>query len=309
MAANIGKPTVGKTAPQDTCGQRLPLYTRGQGFLAAADNYDQASVVLAGLPFDATASFRPGARYGPQAVRAVSAVLEEYSPYLQKDLREIIFYDAGDLDLIPGQVETSLKRIKEAAAALLQAGKLPFFLGGEHLVSYPLIQAAYRCHPDLAVLHFDAHADLRAEYLGEKFSHATVMRLVAEEIGPQSLYQFGIRSGTREEFAYGRQETNFYAGAVAAPLEKIIPEWEQRPLYITMDIDVVDPAFAPGTGTPEPGGCTPREIFNALYLLKNANVVAFDLVEICPAYDQSHITAILAAKIIREALLAWGSRK
>ena len=278
-------------------------------FLASSDNYAEARAVLVGLPFDATTSFRPGARWGPQAIRNVSEVLEEYSPYLQKDLGEVSFYDAGDLELSPGQVEASLKQIKAAAADLLEAGKLPIFLGGEHLVSYPLIQAAYRRYPDLAVLHFDAHADLREEYLGARLSHATVMRLVAEEIGSGRLYQFRIRSGTWGEFAYGQQHTNFFMDAITTPLSKLAPELaqRQRPLYVSIDIDVLDPAYAPGTGTPEPGGCTPQEIFKAIQLLKDANVVAFDLVELCPAYDQSSITAVLAAKIVREAILAWGS--
>lgn len=284
----------------------LPGYLKSRGFLASSDNYEEAQVVLAGLPFDATSSFRPGARWGPRAIRAVSEVLEEYSPYLKRDLGELNFYDAGDLDLAPARVEASLERMEAAADTLLRQGKLPIFLGGEHLVSYPLIKAAYRHYPDLAVLHFDAHADLREEYLGERFSHATVMRLVAEAIGPGRLYQFGIRSGTWGEFAYGRQETNFFMDAVSAPLSKLAPGLGRRPLYVTIDIDVVDPAFAPGTGTPEPGGCTPQEILTAIHLLKDANVVAFDLVEVCPAYDQSDITAILAAKIVREAVLAWG---
>ncbi|WP_170291178.1 agmatinase [Neomoorella glycerini] len=281
-------------------------YVKNQGFLASGDNYEAARVVLAGIPFDATTSFRPGTRWGPQAIRAVSEVLEEYSPYLKRELGQVPVYDAGDLDLVPGRVEANLERMEAAAAALFQDGKLPLFLGGEHLVSYPLIRAAHRRYPKLAVLHFDAHADLREEYLGERLSHATVMRLVAEEIGPGNLYQFGIRSGTWGEFAYGQEETNFFMDVITTPLEKLVPELGSRPLYVSIDIDVVDPAFAPGTGTPEPGGCTPREILQAIYLLREANVVAFDLVEVCPAYDQGNITAILAAKIVREAILAWG---
>ncbi|QGP90919.1 Agmatinase [Neomoorella glycerini] len=284
----------------------LAGYVKNQGFLASGDNYEAARVVLAGIPFDATTSFRPGTRWGPQAIRAVSEVLEEYSPYLKRELGQVPVYDAGDLDLVPGRVEANLERMEAAAAALFQDGKLPLFLGGEHLVSYPLIRAAHRRYPKLAVLHFDAHADLREEYLGERLSHATVMRLVAEEIGPGNLYQFGIRSGTWGEFAYGQEETNFFMDVITTPLEKLVPELGSRPLYVSIDIDVVDPAFAPGTGTPEPGGCTPREILQAIYLLREANVVAFDLVEVCPAYDQGNITAILAAKIVREAILAWG---
>ncbi|AOQ24769.1 Agmatinase [Moorella thermoacetica] len=286
----------------------LEGFTRGQGFLASSNDFAGAHAVLAGIPFDATTSFRPGTRWGPRAIRSVSEVLEEYSPYLQRELTGVPFYDAGDLDLPPGRVEASLERMEAAADAIFAAARIPFFMGGEHLVSYPLIRAAYRHYPDLAVLHFDAHADLREDYLGERFSHATVMRLVAEEIGPDRLYQFGIRSGTWGEFAYGQEETNFFMDVITPPLAKLVPELVRRPLYVTIDIDVVDPAFAPGTGTPEPGGCPPGEIFKAIQILQGANVVAFDLVEVCPAYDQSDITAILAAKILREAILAWGGK-
>ncbi|MGI9862673.1 agmatinase [Moorella naiadis] len=283
-------------------------FTRGQVFLASTDDFAAARAVLAGIPFDATTSFRPGTRWGPRAIREVSEVLEEYSPYLRRELGQVPFYDAGDLDLTPGRVEAGLEQMAAAAAAIFTAGKQPFFLGGEHLVSYPLIRAAHRYYPELAVLHFDAHADLREEYLGERLSHATVMRLVAEEIGPGNLYQFGIRSGTWGEFAYGQGETNFFLDVITSPLTKLVPELGRRPLYVTIDIDIIDPAYAPGTGTPEPGGCSPGEIFKAIQLLQDANVVAFDLVEVCPAYDQSAITAILAAKILREALLAWGGK-
>jgi len=282
-----------------------PGFTRGQVFLASGDDYQAAGAVLAGIPFDATASFRPGARRGPQAIRAGSEVLEEYSPILQRDLGDLPFYDAGDLDLVPGRVEENLARMETAAAGIFQDGKLPIFLGGEHLVSYPLIRAAHRFFPGLAVLHFDAHADLRDDYLGEKLSHATVMRRVTEVVGPGNLFQFGIRSGTWGEFAYGQEETNFFMDTITSPLEKLLPELSRRPLYISIDIDVVDPAFAPGTGTPEPGGCTPQEILHAIHLLREARVVAFDLVEVCPPWDHEEITAILAAKIVREALLAW----
>ncbi|MDK2821397.1 MAG: agmatinase [Clostridia bacterium] len=281
-------------------------FIKSKGFLASVDNYKDAGTVLAGIPFDATTSFRPGARWGPQAIRNVSEVLEEYSPYLKRDLAKVPFYDAGDLDLLPGRVEENLKLMEKAADVILKDNKKPIFLGGEHLVSYPLIRAVYRHYPDLLVLHFDAHADLREDYLGEKLSHATVMRLVAEAIGPGNIYQFGIRSGTWGEFAYGQEETNFFMDEILSPLEKLVPYLSNFPLYISLDIDVLDPAYAPGTGTPESGGCTPQEIFKVIQLLKDANVVAFDLVEVCPAYDQSDLTAVLAAKIVREAILAWG---
>ncbi|MGB9663043.1 MAG: agmatinase [Moorellaceae bacterium] len=280
-------------------------FLRGGAFLGSADGYTASRVCLWGIPLDVSSSFRPGSRFAPQAIRSVSEVLEEFSPSLQRELREVPFCDLGDLDLIPGNLERNLERIEAVAAQVLKDGKLSLALGGEHLITYPLIRAAHRYYPDLAVIHLDAHADLREEYLGEKYSHATVMRLVAEEIGPSNLYQFGIRSCTWEELAYGNERTNLFLDKVRLPLARLAPELKERPLYLTLDIDVVDPAFAPGTGTPEPGGCLPQEIFAALYLLKGARVVGMDLVEVCPPYDHQHITAILAAKMVREAILCF----
>ncbi|MCG0277777.1 MAG: agmatinase [Thermanaeromonas sp.] len=274
-------------------------------FLGGSNDYEAARACLLGVPLDVTGTFRPGSRFAPQAIRAVSEVLEEFSPALRRSLREVAFCDLGDLEMVPGQVEENLGRIEEAAFKIMKEGKILLSLGGEHLVSYPLIRAARSLHPELAVLHFDAHADLREEYQGKKYSHATVMRLVAEEIGASNLYQFGIRSCTWEELIYGSENTNFFLDHIEVPLSKLAPELKSRPLYLSLDIDVVDPAYAPGTGTPEPGGCTPQELFSALYLLKGANVVGLDLVEVCPAYDTGNITAILAAKLIREAILAF----
>ncbi|MGI9950937.1 agmatinase [Moorellaceae bacterium AZ2] len=279
---------------------------RGGTFLGGTEDYAGARVCLLGLPLDVTTSFRPGSRFAPQTIRAVSEVLEDFSPTLRRNLGEVPFYDLGDLDLIPGDIEENLRRIEGSARKILQDGKFLLSLGGEHLVSYPLIRAVHRRYPDLAVIHLDAHADLREDYLGKQYSHATVMRLVAGDIGPDNLYQFGIRSCTWEELAYGSQQTNFFLDKIREPLARLVPQWKDRPLYLSVDIDVIDPAFAPGTGTPEPGGCRPQEVFEAIYNLKGSRVVAMDLVEVCPPYDNGNITAILAAKIIREAILCFG---
>lgn len=285
---------------------KVVKFLRGGAFLGSKENYAASRMCLWGIPLDVTSSFRPGSRFAPQIIRSVSDVLEEFSPYLKRDLKEVPFCDLGDLDLSPGKIEENLERIEAAAAQILADGKFPLSLGGEHLVTYPLIRAVHQHYPDLAVIHLDAHADLREDYLGERYSHATVMRLVAEEIGPANLYQLGIRSCTWEELVYGSEKTNLFLDKIQAPLFRLVPELKERPLYITLDIDVVDPAFAPGTGTPEPGGCSPHEIFSTIYLLKGARVVGLDLVEVCPAYDHNNITAILAAKIIREAILCFG---
>jgi len=279
---------------------------RNTCFIGSSEDYKSSKVVMIGAPMDFTTSFRPGARQGPERIRTTSYVLEEYSVYLNKSLNDFTYYDAGDIIMPCGNILESLKRIGTAVEALLCDDKFPLLFGGEHLVSLPVIEKIAKKYTGLTVLHFDAHADLRAEYMGERYSHATVMRRVVEIIGGNNLYQFGIRSGDRDEIEFGHKNTNIYINQLIEPLEKISMKLKDKPIYITLDIDIVDPAFAPGTGTPEPAGVSSREILEALYLLKDLNVVGMDIVEVSPVYDQSERTSILAAKLAREAILQWG---
>lgn len=275
------------------------------GYMGSCDDYGASRAVIVGAPMDQTVSFRSGARHGPRQIRSVSEVLEEYSPRLDRDLADIRYYDAGDVQVVPGMVEENLERIAGTAGRILGDGKLLIMLGGEHLVSLPAIKSAAGFYPDLAVIHFDAHADLRDMYLGLSLSHATVMRRVTEIVGPENLFQFGIRSGTREEFILARSSVNFHARVDAGDVARAAERLKGKPVYVSLDIDVLDPAYAPGTGTPESGGCTPDQLFEALKALSGLKVVGFDLVEVCPPYDQSERTAILAAKLVREALLGF----
>lgn len=281
-------------------------YQWNNRFMGSTQSYGEGSVVLLGAPMDFTVSYRPGSRYGPQKIRETSYGLEEYSPYLDRDLSEVSYYDAGDLELPFGNVEASLAQIGEAAREIFTDGKRPLILGGEHLISLPVLREAHRRFgEDLVLVHWDAHADLREAYLGQAYSHASVMRLSTEFLTPASIYQFGIRSGTREEFDWARKHVRFHPFEVAAPLKKALKEIAGRPIYLSIDIDVLDPAYACGTGTPEPGGITPQEAFEALALLSGETVVGMDVVEVSPVYDHSDRTPILAAKLIREALLAF----
>lgn len=274
-------------------------------FMASNLSLEESSKVILGLPMDSTTSFRPGTRHAPYRVREVSEAVEEYSVYQDRSLEEIAFYDAGDV-LIPfGNVRESLRRMGVVAEALLSMDKKLFSIGGEHLVSYPIVKAYQEKYPDLCVIQMDAHADLREDYLGEALSHATVMRHVLALIGDKNLYQLGIRSGTREEFHYAAQKSNLYVNRFLDVLDEVKEGIKDRPVYITLDIDVLDPAFAPGTGTTEAGGVTSRELLQALHSLADLNVVGFDLVEISPPYDYGENTSILGAKIMREALLAY----
>lgn len=277
-----------------------------QRFLAASDD-PSAPVVLLGAPLDATVSFRPGTRFGPARIREVSEGLEDYSPVLDRDLTQVPFFDAGDVELPLGDVEGSLAAIEAAVDAVAGRGQLPVVLGGEHLLTLAAVRAVHRYHPDLAVLQFDAHADLRDDYLGVRHSHATVMRRIGELVGFDRVYQVGIRSGTREEFAFGRARTRFFPLQLLEALDHVLPQLADRPVYVTIDIDVVDPGAAPGTGTPEPAGVAPSELLAALYRLRELRVAGLDVVEVCPPQDAGDVTAILAAKLVREAILSFGS--
>lgn len=276
------------------------------GFIAAIPEYNLASVVMVGAPLDITVTFRPGTREGPAAIRVMSQSLEDYSLELGRELGSVPVYDAGDLVLPAGDLAAGLGRIEEAADAVMGDGKLPLLLGGEHLLTLPAVKAAARRYPDLIVVQLDAHADLLDRYEGAGLSHATVMRRVAEIVGPENVIQLGIRSATKDEIAYARDNTLMYCYDVVPALDEILPSLKGRPVYVTVDIDVVDPAFAPGVGTPEPGGIDAREFIQAAYYLYDLNVVGMDLVEVNPAFDRANLTALLAAKFLREAILCLG---
>ncbi|MEG6520422.1 agmatinase [Desulfotomaculum sp. 1211_IL3151] len=279
------------------------------GFMGATQDYENSNVVLVGAPMDFTVSFRPGTRQGPRAIRQVSVGLEEYSVMLDLDLADYAYFDAGDIALPFGHVLESLERIGKVVAKIIADNKFPLVLGGEHLISLPVIMEVVKKYPGLKILHFDAHADLRQDYMGQTLSHASVMRRAVDLVGGQNIYQFGIRSGTKEEFDYARGHTRMFPAKVLEPLQQVLPELLGHPVYLSLDIDVVDPAYAPGTGTAEPGGCTSTEILEAIYLMKELKVVGMDLVEISPVYDHSEKTALLGAKLVREAILAFGRSK
>jgi agmatinase len=279
----------------------------GNVFILSSDDYAASKAVIYGMPMDFTVSFRPGSRFGPPRIREVSIGLEEYSPYLDRSLEDITYFDAGDLLLPFGNAGRSLEIIGEYVGGLLSDGKLPVGLGGEHLVSWPIFQEVYKKYPDLAIIHFDAHADLRESYEGEPLSHSTPLRKAAGLMGGKNIYQFGIRSGSREEFQYARENINFHPFEVLEPLTKVLPELAGRPVYLTIDIDVLDPSCAPGTGTAEAGGITSKELLEAVHAIARSgvNVVGCDLVEVAPAYDPTEQTQIVAAKVIREMLLGF----
>ncbi|MGR3766178.1 agmatinase [Rossellomorea sp. NS-SX7] len=280
----------------------------GNVFIKSHPSYEESSVVLYGMPMDWTVSYRPGSRFGPARIREVSIGLEEYSAYLDRELEEVKFFDAGDIPLPFGNPQRSIDMIEDYIDQLLGDGKIPFGMGGEHLVSWPVMKAVAKKYPDLAIIHMDAHTDLREEYEGEPLSHSTPIRKIAEHIGPENVYSFGIRSGMREEFQWAKENgMHISKFEVLEPLKKILPTLAGRPVYVTIDIDVLDPAHAPGTGTVDCGGITSKELLASIHEIAHSgvNVVGADLVEVAPIYDPSEQTANTASKLIREMLLGW----
>ncbi|MEK4523272.1 agmatinase [Psychrobacillus sp. FSL W7-1493] len=280
----------------------------GNVFIKSKQNYDEAQAVIYGMPMDWTVSYRPGSRFGPQRIREVSIGLEEYSPYLDRELDDVNYFDAGDIPLPFGNAGKSLELIEEFIHQLLKDGKIPVGMGGEHLVSWPVMKAVSNKYDNLAIIHMDAHTDLRVEYEGEPLSHSTPIRKIAEHIGPKNVYSFGIRSGMKEEFDWAKENGMQIAKfEVLEPLKEVLPTLEGRPVYVTIDIDVLDPAHAPGTGTVDCGGITSRELLASIHAIANSgvNVVGFDLVEVAPIYDQSEQTANTASKLLREMILGF----
>lgn len=275
-----------------------------KNWMGSKETYEEAKWVMIGLPFDSTCSNRPGTRFASNEIRYASYGLEEYSPMLNEELNSTSFYDAGDLNLPFGNPHDALFIIKNCANNIINDNKFIFGVGGEHLVSLPLIQAAYQKYPNMILVHFDAHADLRQEYLGQKLSHATVIRRVLDDISSNNLIQIGIRSGEKEEFLFMNENKT-----LCQTNDEIIKKLNEYnlniPIYLTIDLDVLDPSIFSGTGTPEPGGMTYKELIEKLMLFKNKNVIGIDVVELSPHYDISGVSTVVAAKIIRELLIGF----
>jgi agmatinase len=285
----------------------FPHIERLSDYMGASDDYAASKAVLFGIGQDFTTSYRPGTRFGPGRIREASYGIEEFSYHSLASLADRTFFDLGDVAVIFGDAKASLDRGEQVARKIVQDGKLPFMMGGEHLVTVPCVRAVHAKYgDDLLLLQFDAHADLREDYLGNPLSHAAAMKRCLDFLPAKNLYQFGIRSGTAEEYQMGKEQCNLFPHEVLRPLQQVLPTLGNRPVYITIDIDVMDPAFAPGTGTPEPGGIHSREMIDAILAMNGLNVVGFDVVEVAPGLDHSDRTVVLGAKLIREAILAFG---
>ncbi len=274
-------------------------------FIGCDCDYEQARMVLYGAPFDSTTSFRPGARFGPSAMRHESFGLETYSPYQDADLTDCAVFDSGDLELCFGSAQAALEDIEARAAEILQDGKFPLLLGGEHLVTLGAVRAAVKRYPALHIIHFDAHADLRDDYLGAKLSHACVLRRCHELVGDGRVHQFCVRSGDREEFRFAEAHTDMHPFGFDG-LERTVSVLRERrvPVYFTIDLDCLDPSAFPGTGTPEAGGVSFLQLLEAIRTVCAADVVGADVNELAPMLDASGVSTAAACKTLRELILA-----
>lgn len=276
-----------------------------ENFIGCESSYQDAKIVLFGAPFDSTTSFRPGARFGPAAMRHESFGLETYSPYQDKDLEDLAVFDSGDLELCFGSSEMALADIEARAREIVSDGKFPLLLGGEHLVTLGAVRAVLEKYPELHIVHFDAHADLRDDYLGARLSHACVLRRCHDLIGDGRIHQFCIRSGERAEFCFAAQHTDmhpFSFDGLAELTEQLTRT--QVPVYLTIDLDCLDPSAFPGTGTPEAGGVSFLQLLDAIRTITQANIVAADVNELAPMLDTSGVSTATACKVLRELLLA-----
>lgn len=274
-------------------------------FIACDCEYEDSDTVLFGAPFDSTTSFRPGTRFASHAIRSESYGLETYSPYQDKDLADCKVFDSGDIELCMGSSEIALEQISDRAARILLDDKLPIMIGGEHLVTLGMFREVYKKHPDVQIIHFDAHADLRQEYLGAELSHACVIKRCHDLVGDGRIHQFGIRSGDRSEFVWSSNgHTDMHRFGFEG-LEETVRALGSTPVYFTIDLDILDPSVFPGTGTPEAGGVGFMELLNAIMTVcGSANVVACDVNELSPHYDQSGASTAVACKVVRELILA-----
>lgn len=266
-------------------------------WIGSVDNYDNAKIVMVGLPFDGTCSYRPGSRFAPERLRLASWGLEDYSPVYDRHLDDVMFYDAGELEFPLGNTQKSLDVIERNARIVFNDNKKFLGIGGEHLVTLPAVKACKEKYQDLAIMHFDAHTDLREDYLGEKLSHASVMRRIGEIVGFENIKQIGIRSGLKEEFDLMKKYNTLVKNSSDLDILK------NKKIFLTIDVDVLDPSVLPGTGTPEPDGLLYRELAEWIKFLKDFDIVGADIVELAPDYDCSEVSTATVSKIVRDVLM------
>ncbi len=267
--------------------------------------FDEADTVIIGAGYDGTSSYRSGSRFAPVAIRTETFYSQEdYSPYFRRDLTEKLIHDAGDIDLPIGNKQAALDMIYDAAKTLFQHNKKPCTIGGEHLITFPAFKAALEKYPDLRLVQIDAHLDMIDKLFGEKLSHGTVMRRCFDLMGQEKnrIYQVGIRSGSKEEFEFAETHTRLFPFQTNGFINAI-DELRNYPIYLTVDLDVLDPSLLPGTGTPEAGGIFFPELINFFKALDGLNIIGADLVELSPRIDPTNNSTVTASKVLREMLM------
>ncbi len=278
---------------------------------------------LVGIPWDGGASYRTGQRMGPDAIRRLSVTLRPFNPALDVGIFDHCSgVDWGDLAVVPGYIEDTYERIESGLAPLVEAGVIPVAMGGDHSISLAELRAVARVHGPLALVHFDAHTDINEQYFGRPYYHGSMFRRAMEEklLIPGNSVQVGMRGSVYSRDARDRSESlgfdvipmaRLWEMGVPAVIERIRRRVGEQKVFVTFDIDVVDPAFAPGTGTPEVGGLSSAEAIDLVRGLKGMNFVGFDVVEVLPDHDVAEITALLAANIVYEflSLLALNKRE
>lgn len=280
------------------------LIKRGKNYEGCTATFEEAKIILYGAGFDGTSSFRPGSRFAPLAIRSETYFAQEdYSPYFDRDLTQHAVHDLGDVDVVFGNTIKTMERIETVSENLVSYNKKPVCLGGEHLVTLPAIKPLIKKYPNLHIIQMDAHLDLMDELFGNKYSHGSVMRRIHDILGDSGqIYQVGIRSGSKAEYEFARQNTRLFEFNTLEFL-KNIHELNNKPIYLTLDLDLFDPSLISGTGTPEAGGIFFQEYIDVLKKLDKLNIVGADVVELSPQIDPTHVSSIVASKILRELLL------
>jgi agmatinase len=275
-------------------------------FIASRASLPEARIVVFGIPFEGSVNLRQGADRGPRDLRLASDSIETYSPALERDLEDLAIADLGDCRLGAGSPRQQLDSARHEIAEFWHPGLRPVMLGGDHTATVPVIETLAPAIPELRILQLDAHPDLREEFLGERYNYASAMARVMDVVAPERVYQVGMRTGAREEYA--RRAPHLYPAHAIHPVEavrRLVPELARHPLYVTIDVDVLDPSEAPGTGAPEPCGLRTAELIEIVRLLEPCRIVGTDLVEVAQAFDPSGRTAITASWVLREAILTW----
>ena len=276
-------------------------------FMGAKRNPDDCSIGIFGVNYDGTCSYKSGTRFGPNAIRLVSTCLETFCPRLGKDLEDFNYVDFGSLEIDKNDSKSVIKAVKSATDFIMSKRLTPIMLGGEHSITSGAIEALVNKYPDLILIQLDAHADLRNSYMGNEHSHACAMQRCLDVLPEKKILQVGIRSGTKEEFkimGQHNQLVKFLPGENAQELKKALLPYSNSPIYLTIDLDWFDPSLLPGTGTPEPGGFFWNDFEVILETLKNFRIVASDIVELSPEIDNSGVSSVVAAKVLRSLIMS-----